>query len=700
MTVINVSGAKELATALANARSGDQIVLAPGDYGELAVKNRSFTEAVTITAQDPDNPPIFSSISLFRVSGMTFDSIEVDFTPTATTLEWSSAFRADGSHGITVRNSTLIGGDSVAGVPADSPAGSQGNAGILGYPTGRGMTFNNVSNLVIEGNSILEFSSGIRFSNADDVVIANNEIADFRRVGLGGANVSNMRIEGNYIHDANPWKYGGLGDHGDFVHFWTTPTQTKPSENISFIGNHMAQGDGTPIIGIYLDDNTNGIGFRDVLIENNILHNGNGQALRMEDVVGLTVKSNTIVQTVGSENTVPSIYLADGTREVTVTDNILAGIVGPALSAANAQIQIYDNVLVQASNPSAPNYVGNLLINPLSTDSSLVDLRPIPGGIATGHGAEIGPAKDAVLITNTSGDGIELDSLTFSLDTLGSLGGINLSGAHVLWNFGDGTSAKGAIVTHDYDNFGAHEVTANITLANGTRFLLQKTVEVQNPISTFVDFDESTYHNFALKGNVKYVEGADGNTAVRVVGAQSTVTFDQTESMTQNSEFTISFDFKKDVGAEGSGGRALYFNGTAVIDIGADGLTLRGRTDIGESIVLKARGVGIQDSDWHRVTYSFSQEDGSAVLYLDGQEVSRVDGLQGAQYVTKGHSMHLGDPFGKSFGGLLDNVVFLKDSVEPEDLSAWHTNDSGADTRHDSFTAHLLAWADGGQPLL
>jgi hypothetical protein len=56
MSIINVSSAAGLMSALTNARGGETIVLASGNYGDLNLSSRTFASAVTIKSADPGDP--------------------------------------------------------------------------------------------------------------------------------------------------------------------------------------------------------------------------------------------------------------------------------------------------------------------------------------------------------------------------------------------------------------------------------------------------------------------------------------------------------------------------------------------------------------------------------------------------------------------------------------------------------------------
>ena len=103
--------------------------------------------------------------------------------------------------------------------------------------------------------------------------------------------------------------------------------------------------------------------------------------------------------------------------------------------------------------------------------------------------------------------------------------------------------------------------------------------------------------------------------------------------------------------------------------VGADGLSVSVQTDAGGHWI-NANNIGIHDADWHRLGLTFSGKTGSAILYLDGVEVGRIDGLEGAiQTGLTSHDLHIGDPWGLGFTGLVDNLQFYKAAVSPEQVA-------------------------------
>jgi hypothetical protein len=390
MTIFSVNNASELTSALAKAQGGDRIELGSGNYGDVAIKGKSFASNVTITAQDSSHPPVFNTIKMVGSSNIVFDSISVDFHPTTATKDWTPAFQATSSHGIQVLNSTFVGGNSVGGIDPNNLNQNAGAYGVKGFPIGQGMSFVKSSDITVDGNKMTGFTHSVKFVGVDNIQLNNNEISDFRKVPVSGSDLNNVHLEGNYFHDANPWNFGPKGDHGDFVHFWTTPKQTGASQNFVFVDNFFDQGNGKAVLGIYLDDNTNNKGFTNVLIEDNIIHNGNGQALRMEDVVGLTIRDNTIVGTPQNGNVIPKIILDNGTKNVLIDNNIYSGVGGVAAQNAQANGIVFGhNVTTQITDASKPDYAGYIFAHGVTGAGAIADFNVIAGSLGAGMGAHV-----------------------------------------------------------------------------------------------------------------------------------------------------------------------------------------------------------------------------------------------------------------------------------------------------------------------
>ena len=81
---------------------------------------------------------------------------------------------------------------------------------------------------------------------------------------------------------------------------------------------------------------------------------------------------------------------------------------------------------------------------------------------------------------------------------------------------------------------------------------------------------------------------------------------------------------------------------------------------------IKLPGQDFADTDWHNLTLTFSAPDGAAILYLDGTEVYRTEGLDGfRQYTVNGHDLILGNA-GNAAQYYIDDVHILNGALSAE----------------------------------
>jgi len=321
---INVASSAQLTAALKVAGAGDTISLRSGNYGDVIINRVNAAGEVTIRSADADNPATFNTIKVMNSSNLSFDYIDVAFKPTATTVLFDTAVSIIGSSKIALTNSTVHGGPAVNGVPASATV-LDASRNVLGLPTGYGVTVTKSSDITLAHNDVSTFAKGIVLSSVNGIAITENSVHEMRTSVIAGGDVSNAVVDGNHLYHSTPWSYGGKGDHGDFLIFWTTPTQGKPSDNITITNNFIDQGKKSPLLGIYLDDNNNKTGYTNVNISNNVIANGNALALLLENVKG-TVSNNTLIQPRATDyHSIPGILLKTGSQ-IDLVDNILGRV--------------------------------------------------------------------------------------------------------------------------------------------------------------------------------------------------------------------------------------------------------------------------------------------------------------------------------------------------------------------------------------
>lgn len=171
-------------------------------------------------------------------------------------------------------------------------------------------------------------------------------------------------------------------------------------------------------------------------------------------------------------------------------------------------------------------------------------------------------------------------------------------------------------------------------------------------------FDQSAVPNLLSSSEVKRVVGdvSESEGVVTLNTRSSRVELERDDAYFGNSDFEVSFDFKRSDSA--SKGRAVYFSGSFVFYIG-NYISVIGSNASGDSIHLKSSRVEA-DLGWHSASYRYSSSTGEASLFVDGVLVSSKQGYDAPQKTNSSRSIFLGSPFGGSFDGSIRNLVFKK----------------------------------------
>ncbi|MEM9128109.1 MAG: LamG-like jellyroll fold domain-containing protein [Pseudomonadota bacterium] len=350
MTTTHVSNASELMAALGSASGGDTIVLKDGYYGDVRITH-DFPSDVSIVSETPQGAS-FGNLRL-QSTNTTFDSIKVNGTLTL--------YAADT---VTVSNSRLSGFNEV----------------------------NYSKNITITGNDIGGGTSshGLFVETSSNFSITNNVLhdvdADMMRV-MG--NSYNGLIENNTFDDTSPYKNSnGTYVHSDMLQMFGRDNGTPhdivirgnmfyDDPNTGDTGNLWAQG-------IFLSD-AGSDGYRDILIEQNMLSIGSPNTIFVKDgtgAQGVEILNNTLLpwpnSSGGDGGTIRLIGRTDG---VTVDGNVSAGIINEGYGANIGSNYTY------SKNASAGNYYGKLLSGDGSDWQDYVPVTGSPIDFGSGFGA-------------------------------------------------------------------------------------------------------------------------------------------------------------------------------------------------------------------------------------------------------------------------------------------------------------------------
>lgn len=442
---ISVTNQSELLVALRASTGGETIILGDGDYGRLTLSRFNFVEQVTIKGGN------FASLALIAVKNIKFDDTTIAFSPSPTSTSQSQAIRIASSQDVAITNARITGGLSINGVPNDATVlDSTGN--VLGLPVGQAINISFSNGVTISGSDISLFHKGVVMAGSSNILIADNEIHDLRTTPISGSVIANLTITGNHTYNSNPWNYGGTGDHGDRIHIWTDKT---PITGLVITNNRLEQGTGSPMMGIYLDDNNKGLGFVDTVVSGNKLTDGHGQGVLLENVSGI-VSNNTLVWSGfgNAHSDAPRFDIAKDSHDLTLIGN--SGPVSIREGAYDIRVTEHSGTTSLAEGLSLAALESIVLDTKVHTSKSsftlsngVSDLTFIGTGDFTGFGNSldnrlIGGAGNDILIGNGGADVLNggLGNDTYHVDNLQQTiidsGGIDTVHSSVGWKLQSG----------------------------------------------------------------------------------------------------------------------------------------------------------------------------------------------------------------------------------------------------------------------
>jgi len=373
-----VSSVPELQHALENVSDGMTVTLAPGDYGALFLKRFTVNAPVTIRSKDLADPARFSGMDIRDVSGLTLENVIFDYDFQAGDKLKVRPFRVRNSKNITIRGALFEGDVARGRSSADN-----------GFPTGFALGVYNSSDILLERNEIRNFYRGTVISQSQNVTVRGNNLHSIRMDGMNFAQVQNVRVEQNYIHDF--LRSLNSKDHSDMIQFWTRNT-TSPSRDVTIRDNVLSSGKGLYTQSIFMrnDQVDQGLAgdellYRNITIENNTIINAHLHGITVGETDGLFIRNNTVVRNPTSEGKAnkpalwtPQIRVAEGSKNVEISRNVISKIVG----YKHQSDWIVDrNFFVQNAIGAGPGYY-EAVFGPLSVQNptSPASFAPRKGG--------------------------------------------------------------------------------------------------------------------------------------------------------------------------------------------------------------------------------------------------------------------------------------------------------------------------------
>lgn len=358
MTKLNATPAT-LVTVLKVAAGGEDILLTPGNYGDVVLRGRVFAPPIRLTAATTKSRPVLRSLVLQGCAGVTLDGLAMRFTPDPLTKDGTAVVFINKSKDVTILAGEVSSGPAVNGVPEDAQKlDSSGN--ILGWPTCHGVTVLGSENVVIRGVEIHHLFRGVNVGLSARVEIADNEIHNLRKSAVvGGCN--DLTIKGNRMHSARPWRYGQTpaGDHGDWIAIWNGgPTRLA---NITITDNLMTTGEGVPMMGGWVQGKAAGID--NVVYARNAIIGGANMGFSLSDVHGGKIDDNVMVQDVPGAKSI-GISISNGCTNISATGNLVGSIADKAKGATGNTIT--ETLIVQRSSDVSAGRINTLKASALA----------------------------------------------------------------------------------------------------------------------------------------------------------------------------------------------------------------------------------------------------------------------------------------------------------------------------------------------
>ncbi len=343
---IAVSGSAALRQALADAAPGDRILIAPGAYGALDLRNRRYSPILTVTAADPASAPVFTSILLSEAGGVVLSGLRVVYGPTQAPLS---------SYAVNILDSADI---WLSGLEISSA--ENGVAGDDAY----GVNIRDSARVTVNDSLLHDVYRGVAVLDSDDVEIRRNIIRKVGSDGIVARGALGLSILDNYFSD---FAIIDLNvQHPDAIQLWSRDAP-RANQNVTIRGNLIRRGAGDPSQGIFIK--TPELATRNLLIEHNVIEQSMAQGIFVENGDGVVIRDNTVI---------PADYLADKPgveirtpfANTTVSGNIAMAYRVPAGVAAS------QNVTADYFNPWIAAFVGAHLQNP-ANPSDPADFAPV-----------------------------------------------------------------------------------------------------------------------------------------------------------------------------------------------------------------------------------------------------------------------------------------------------------------------------------
>ncbi|MFZ4689894.1 MAG: right-handed parallel beta-helix repeat-containing protein [Polymorphobacter sp.] len=318
-----VTNAAQLIKAARSAQGGDTILLAAGNYGEVALSSMRPAGMVTIKSANPDADAVFDNLYLTRVSNFTIMDIDVHHILKSTERESDPALR-------------VLLSDNVNLVGIDFTGSLNGNH----FDDGNGLVVDSSSRVTVLDSTFRQFNNGAVFTRSSDVIFAGNSVKEVRE-GVNISQVDGGLFERNFITDIGGDR--AKGDHTDAfqVH---AGGNSRSSNDLAFRSNVIITGTDSGGQGIYIHNEqgaSRGLTHTNISIENNYYQGNFRNAIAVNYTDGVVISGNTVRD--GGGIGIPPAIMISNLSNATIDHNI-APLLLTRAGSVNSNVIWSDNI--------------------------------------------------------------------------------------------------------------------------------------------------------------------------------------------------------------------------------------------------------------------------------------------------------------------------------------------------------------------
>lgn len=675
-----LNSADALEAALDAAAPGDELRLAPGEYGALILERAYGDKAnpVTLRSDDPADPARFSQLTARETQGVVLVDLVFDYVfQPGDSPEKLRVSQISQSADIIIRNS-LFEGDLAREIRPTAD----------GFGAGQGLVLRGAKGITIENCEFRNWYRGLVITRSSEIVLRGNNVHLIRSDGVDFAAVTQLLVENNHFHDFA--RAPAAGDHADMIQFWTNGTKT-PTVDVTIRDNIFNSGHGLYTQSIFIrneevDTKRQGreMYYRNLVITGNVIVNAHLHGITVGETDGLMIANNTLIRNRLSDGPggsdglwTPAIRVSPAAENVTITRNITPNITGPEKHAkragAAASWRVMDNLLIQDRDPDAQGYYDAVFVAARSGDpATLAPFTYLPGGPA-GQGT-FGAAR---LLSSETGEGgvralirsAQDDRFVnrFSFDA----GMSQLApGAEAVWDFGDGTTARGSMVTHDFTTPGQFRVSLVVGEGGGPA---EAAVTVSIPDPEVLRFEAQNGTVLARQdgkmvplADMPLQPQSDGSALLSFGQGKDPVTIGAGAISGLFGARDLAIDLRlRSASTDTPAGEILRVHNSLIVSMTAvGGVEFWLKTaDVKKPVAIRTPPLHLHDGRWHDIALRYDAASRRMAILVDGVERSRGR-TSGPLRGGENRGLNLGNPFGKkSFDGQMSALIIRSNAA-------------------------------------